>query len=206
MAKNNYRYKNIRILSLGTCHDPFVKYAPEAFSEDTKAINYGAMSQQMMAYTTDYFVQYNNFYNQVWDFTTKKYVWEFSKDFLRVNGVLDGAGVAGHRADKEHVAVLNKAGNDLWTNNQKNINAMLEKIIHEKACYDPTVWVLKVKTLELYGGKLASFNTKVTAANTPEKYAKLQKDTLCPLLDTYIKLDDKTELLDAVEKLKAAAS
>jgi hypothetical protein len=61
MARNLYGYKNIRILSLGSTHEPFVLFKPSAFSEDSKYIKRGAMTSEIMAYTTDYFLSYNDF-------------------------------------------------------------------------------------------------------------------------------------------------
>jgi len=61
MAKNLYGNEKIRILSLGTTHLPFEMFKPSAFSDDSKYIEKGAMTEDIMAYTTDYFLAYNNF-------------------------------------------------------------------------------------------------------------------------------------------------
>jgi patatin-like phospholipase/acyl hydrolase len=83
MAKNLYGYENVRILSLGSTHQPFEMFKPSAFSTDSKYIERGAMTENMMAYTADYFVSYNDFND--WNPTTKK--WALSDDYLRVDGV-----------------------------------------------------------------------------------------------------------------------
>jgi len=132
MAKNLYGYDNIRILSLGSTHQPFEMFKPSAFSDDSKYIERGAMTDNMMAYTTDYFVSFNDFYNldTSSSATTNKY--KLSNDFIRVDGI-GKAGVDGRDASTKNIAALKAIGATVWSDNSKDVMVMLQAIIDEKA-------------------------------------------------------------------------
>jgi hypothetical protein len=100
MAKNLYGYDNVRILSLGSTHLPFDMYKPSAFSTASKYINHGEMTANMMAYSTDYFVSYNNFWD--YDTTTKKGA--ISDNYLRVDA--EGKKLDGNDSSIKNIAVL----------------------------------------------------------------------------------------------------
>jgi len=111
MAKNLYGYKNVRILSLGSTHEPFLLYKPSAFSKASKYINNGAMTTSMMAYTTDYFLSYNEFSSI--DPTTKAVV--MSDDFIRVDGV--GSKMEGDITSEKNIGLMTGDADGLWKNN-----------------------------------------------------------------------------------------
>ena len=76
------------------------------------------MTSQIMAYTTDYFVSYNDFNN--YDKTTRK--WALSKDFVRVDGV---GKYNGDDVSAVGVKQLKDAATKLWTDNKTEIEGML---------------------------------------------------------------------------------
>ena len=76
------------------------------------------MTSQIMAYTTDYFVSYNDF--NTYDPTTKK--WALTKDFLRVDGV---AKYDGDDVSTKGQTQLKAAATALWTANKTDIEGML---------------------------------------------------------------------------------
>jgi len=140
MAKNLYGYDNIRILSLGSTHQPFEMFKPSAFSDDSKYIERGAMTDNMMAYTTDYFVSFNDFYNldTSSSATTGKY--KLSNDFIRVDGV---GKYDGRDASTKNISGLKAEGKKVWSDNSKDVEVMLQAIIDEKAVKEG--WKLKTQ-------------------------------------------------------------
>ena len=120
-------------------------------SSETKYINNGAMVNDMMAYSTDYFLSYLDFGHivNVNDQSTNnksKREWQptADQDFLRVDG--EAAVVNAEDSDLTStagIAHLNVAAGKLWTANQIKIQGMLEKILDERAKKDK--WVCKSK-------------------------------------------------------------
>ena len=75
-------------------------FKPSAFSSASKYINHGEITANMMAYSTDYFVSYNNFWD--YDTTTKKGA--ISDNYLRVDAV--GKKLDGNDSSVKNIAVL----------------------------------------------------------------------------------------------------
>jgi hypothetical protein len=127
MASELYKQSDIRILSLGTTHDPFVKFKPDTMSEAAKYAIRGTMTKTMMAYTTDYWLIYQNYY-----LAKKK---EYSPNYIRVDeGVKD---LTEWNADKDAITKLEAAAEILWTENKDDIESMLQSIIDEKTDWKP---------------------------------------------------------------------
>ena len=104
MAKNLYGYNNVRILSLGSTHGNFeVMFKQEAFETADKYKNAGAMTNTMMAYTTDYFMSYNNFWKVGTTLVTEK-AGVLSDNYLRVDG--EGTKMKGEITSVENIKVM----------------------------------------------------------------------------------------------------
>lgn len=136
MARHLYKYEKIRILSLGTTHRPFEMFKPSAFSQDSEYIERGAMMENQMAYTADYFVSYNDY----WQLETttnvdgqSTTVGKLSPDYLRVDGVSTTAILDGSDTSTTAQAALKAEAAKLWTDHGAAIQTMLQQIIDEKA-------------------------------------------------------------------------
>jgi len=120
MARHLYGFEKIRIMSLGSTHPQFMMFAPDAFSDDSKYLDHGAITKQMMAYTADYFLAYNNFYPCTQEVVDGVSVcsgeYAFSGDYLRVDGT-DKTEDIGSDASKDTIKALQSTAADVWTAN-----------------------------------------------------------------------------------------